>query len=85
MEKNKYKNSKHFLLIVHPLEKPCITCKGFCKRNVSDEYFVPLKYFNDLNEIKKYISSNIFLKLCLDAKVYCLAQLKILVGIDSKF
>jgi hypothetical protein len=83
MEKNKYKNSKHFLLVAHPLEKPCLTCKDFCKRNVS-EYFVPLNYFDTLNEIKRYITSKMFLKMCSDAKVYCLAQLKILVGIDSK-
>lgn len=84
MDKNKYKNSKHFLLIYYPLDKPCLKCKNVCK-GINRANYIPLKSFDTLLEIKKYITSSIFLKISFDAKIFCANQIKVLVGIDSKY
>ena len=84
MEKNKYKNSKHFLLIYYPLSKPCLHCRKLCK-DLNPAFYSPIKTFDTLLDVNKFISSRVFIKTCFDAKVYCVNQLKVLIGIDSKY
>lgn len=84
-KKNKYKNSKHFLLVYFEVSSPIWNCNEIIETNKLIDCYISINSFDTLLQIEKYITYNVFLNLCREAKIYCMQQLKVFVGVDSKY
>lgn len=80
--KHKYNNSKHFLLAYYNLKHDVLNC-NLVNENDFEFFYTPIKSFDNLIDIKKFITNDIFLYLSFNSNIYCIQQLRVLVGIDS--
>lgn len=83
LTKNKYKNSKHYLLVYYGLKEAVFDCRRI-RPSTTDCYYNRIQSFDNLIEIENYIKSISFIELTYKLKIFCIEQLRILVGTDTK-
>ena len=76
LTKNKYKNSKHYLLVYYGLKEAVFDCRRI-RPSTTDCYYNRIQSFDNLIEIENYIKSISFIELTYKLKIFCIEQLRI--------